>query len=46
VIELPNLIDGAGEDEWIAEIEARFERHAFDPFEAGPPRGAEADWPA
>ena len=43
VIELPHLIDGAREDEWIAEIEARFERQAFDPFEAGPPLGAEAD---
>jgi len=46
VIELPNLIDAAGEEEWIAEIEARFERHAFDPFEGGPPLGAEADWRA
>lgn len=43
VIELPNLTDGAREDEWIAEIEARFEQHAFDPFEAGAPLGVEAD---
>ena len=43
VIELPHLSDGTREDEWIAEIEARFERHAFDPFEPGPPLGAEAD---
>lgn len=31
VIELPTLPDAGSEFDWIAEIEARFERHALDP---------------
>ena len=32
VILLPDLNDPHLEEEWIAEIEARFERQAFEPF--------------
>jgi hypothetical protein len=33
VIELPDLASPECEEEWIAEIEARFEQQAFDPCE-------------
>jgi hypothetical protein len=33
VIELPTLVSAEYEEAWLAQIEASFERHKFDPLE-------------